>query len=87
MSEVQAANDEIFGRLSQVVVETFRVPASVVITPSTNSADIEGWDSLSHTMLIMNVEETFGIDLPLEEIIELENLGALADVVRKVSHS
>lgn len=84
MSEVQTAHDEVFDRLSKVVSDTFRVPPSVPITPATTSADIDGWDSLSHTMLIMNVEEAFGIDLPLEEIIELENLGALAEVVRKV---
>lgn len=87
MSEVQGEQDEIFNRLSKVVSETFRVPPSVRITPQTSSADIEGWDSLSHTMLIMNVEDAFAIDLPLEEILELENLGALADVIRKVPQS
>jgi acyl carrier protein len=72
---------DTFERLRAVVCRTFPAAASVDVQRSTTSADIAGWDSLSHSILIMNVEEEFGLDLPLDAVFELDDLGDLADLV------
>lgn len=74
---------DLFERVRQVMVRTFRVSDATVIGPETSSADIEGWDSLSHSLLIMNVEEEFGVDLPFDRVYELQNVGELVDLLRE----
>ena len=76
--------DEILQRLVTVIAKTFRPDSSTAIGPATTSTDILGWNSLSHTILIMNVEEAFGIELPFDEIAGLANVGDLAALVRRV---
>ncbi len=75
-------DDDIFERLAGVVRETFHVLPATRVLEETTSADINGWDSLSHAILIMRVEEEFGIELPIERIYSLENVGELAELVR-----
>lgn len=79
--------EPVFDRIQKVVIETFRVPAGIAINRETTSADIDGWDSLSHSLLIMNVEEAFGIDLPFDRVYELQNVGELADLVQEITHA
>lgn len=80
---MNAANDEIFAQIKAVVVKTFRLPDNAEIVPSTTAADVEGWDSLSHAVLIMNVEEAFHTDLPLERVYAVKDVGELASLVRE----
>lgn len=79
------SSDEIFERVRKVMVQTFRIPASVAIGPQTTSADVDGWDSLSHSLLIMNVEEEFGFDLPFERVYQLANVGELVALLGEMT--
>ena len=74
---------EVLDKVVAVVRKTFRIPGSVRLDAQTTSADVEGWDSLSHAVLIMNVEEAFGVDLPLDRIYTLNNLGELVNLLRQ----
>ncbi len=76
-------NRRIFDRLSGVVRQTFPSATNVDIGRGTTSADVAGWDSLSYSILIMNVEAEFGIECPLEEVYGLEDLGQLADLIQR----
>ncbi len=78
-------NDPVFERVASVVSEMFRIPPGVRIGPQTTSADIDGWDSLSHAVLIMKVEEAFGVDLALDRVYALKNVGELADLLRETT--
>ncbi len=71
----------IVERLNEVIRETFPAAGTITVGDTTTSADVEGWDSLSYSILIMNVEEAFGVELPVERIYELENVGALGDLI------
>ncbi|MDE2483314.1 MAG: acyl carrier protein [bacterium] len=64
------------------MIETFRLTDDAVVTRATTSLDVDGWDSLSHALLIMNVEEAFGTELPLERTYELADVGELVDLLR-----
>jgi acyl carrier protein len=62
--------------------QIFSVPNNVSITRETTSVDINGWDSLSHSLFILGVEDEFGLDLPLDKTYELRNIGDLVDLIR-----
>lgn len=74
-------NDDIFLRVSAVIRRTFQLDAGVAVSRQTTSADVDGWDSLAHSILLMGIEDEFGIVLDTEKMFELENAGALADLV------
>ena len=61
----------------------FRVSEQTHIGPETTSEDLPGWDSLSHTLLILAIEEHFGIELPPERTFDLENVGALVALIQE----
>jgi acyl carrier protein len=72
----------VIDRLQTVFRQTFH-DETIVIAPETTAEDIEAWDSLSHVGLIMAVEKAFGIRFNATEIASLENVGALAEVIRQ----
>lgn len=75
-------SDEIFFRVSTVVRRTFQLDDGAPVTRETTSADVDGWDSLAHSVLLMGIEDEFGITFEAETMFELEDVGALAELVR-----
>jgi acyl carrier protein len=75
---------DIRDRVRAVMINTFRVPGDVSIDDATTSADIEGWDSLSHAILIMGIEEEFRLTLPFDQIYQIDNVGALVRLIQKL---
>jgi acyl carrier protein len=51
------------------------------ISRQTQAADVDGWDSLSHAVLLSSIERHFGIRLDLERVLDVENVGELIDCV------
>ncbi len=45
--------------------------------------DIDGWDSLSHVTLILMLSKEFGVHISAEDAEDLENIGALVDLIKK----
>ena len=74
-------SENVLLRISDTMRSVFSIPPGYVVQRETTSADVAGWDSLSHAILIMKVEEEFGIDLPLDKIYALDNVGELADLI------
>src|SRR5471032_3357747 len=61
-------------RVRNVAAREFNIdPAS--LTAATESADVSRWDSASHLMLMMALEEEFNISFELDEVVELMNVG------------
>jgi acyl carrier protein len=54
----------------------------ISVNESSTSNDIEGWDSLSHTNLVVAVEKHFGIRFKSSEILKWKNVGEMAASVR-----
>jgi acyl carrier protein len=46
--------------------------------------DIEGWDSLSCTLVILSLEKELQVKLPLNRLFGLDSLGQLADLIHEV---
>lgn len=72
---------QILERIARVMRGVFNVPAGYTVTRETSAVDVEGWDSLSHSLFILAVEDEFGIDLPLDKTYEMANVGELADLI------
>ena len=44
--------------------------------------DVDGWDSLSHMMIITKIEEKLNIRFKLRDLNKLKNMGALVSVIK-----
>lgn len=57
-------------KILQLIEEILQVPEGT-ITPDTEIGEIEEWDSLAHVMIIGALEEQLGIEIPLDEAMEM----------------
>lgn len=53
----------------------------VAITRATQAMDVRGWDSLAHTMILIQLEDGFNIRLPMDRVFGLATVGDLVDVI------
>jgi acyl carrier protein len=73
-------SDQILQGVSMVLADTFQYPPALV-TRDTEAADVQGWDSLAHSRVILAIERSFGVRLPARRAFVAENVGALCDLV------
>ncbi len=72
--------DQVAAEILAIIRQTFRCP-DAEITRETVALDVDGWDSLSHTTLILEVEKRFGLRLPTDKVYDLADVGELIDLV------
>ena len=73
--------NELFDRLNAVFQDVFDDPG-LTVSDATVADDVDGWDSLVHITLMQAVEDEFGIRMAMKEIVNLKNVGALADIIQ-----
>ena len=71
---------EVFNRLNEIFQDIFD-DEELVVTDETCADDVEDWDSLRHITLISAVERAFGFKFAMKEVLEMENVGAMADII------
>lgn len=71
----------IIERIEKCILKTIDLE-SIAITRKTTAYDIEGWDSLSHMCIIVEVENEFKITFQFSEIANLKNIGDFVDLIR-----
>ena len=79
---VMATRDEQLFREVSAMLERYR-PPDVQLTPSTELSGDLNIDSVAAMDLIMEIEDKFGIDIPINLVSDLRNLEDLLDVVRQ----
>lgn len=79
-------SDDILTKAGQIIRDTIGC-GPVAITRATRAMDIRGWDSLSHTMVLMQLEEGFGVRLPMDRVLRLGNVGEMADLIAELLSS
>jgi len=67
-------------RLTTVLQEVFDDPA-LAIDEATTAEDIEGWDSVTHVLLVVAVEQAFAVKFKTAEIETLKNVGDLVRLI------
>jgi acyl carrier protein len=74
-------DEELFRELC-AILQRHR-PADVQLTPATELSGDLSIDSVAAMDLIMEIEDKFGIDIPINLVSDLRNLKDLVDVVRQ----
>ena len=72
--------DSIHDRLTDVFRDVFD-DDDLVISADTTADDVDGWDSLAHIRLMLNVERAFKIKLTTSEIGKLKSVGELMELL------
>ena len=75
--------EEIFAQLTEIFQDVFD-DDGIVLTEETTADDIEDWDSLEQINLLVAIEKQFKIKFQLADVSNLENVGAMADLVAKM---
>ena len=53
----------------------------LTITDDLTANDVANWDSLSHMILIGEIEKSFGITFKLKELNKMKNVGNMMDII------
>ena len=54
---------------------------SLVLSDELTANDVENWDSLSHMLLITEIETVFSIKFKLKELNKMRNVGDMTDII------
>ena len=74
--------EEIMEKVNEIFRDVFD-DETLIITDSTNSDDIEDWDSLEHISLIISMEKEFNMKFDIKEVNKLENVGQMVDMIKE----
>jgi acyl carrier protein len=73
-------NDYILNKVREAFKASFDVdPQSVTI--ETKAENVTDWDSVGHLSLAAHLEETFGISLDVDDLMEMENVREIVRIV------
>ena len=78
--EKRVNREEVFERVTDIFRDVFD-DDELVISDSTNSEDIEDWDSLEHIQLIVGMEKEFKVKFDIKTVNSLENVGQMVDLI------
>lgn len=70
--------NEIIEKLTAIFRTTFNEP-ELVLNDEMNAGDVETWDSLTHMLMVSEVESLFDIRFKLKELNQLKTVG---DIVK-----
>ena len=70
----------IYRTLTEIFREVFD-DDTIVLTPQTTAADIEGWDSMAHVGLMVAIESRMNVRFKSSELEAMHNVGQLVGVL------
>ncbi len=73
---------EIYEQLNAVFQQVLEDDA-IKLTPETTADDVDGWDSMNHIFIVVELEKRFGVKFQAAEMEELKNVGELAGLVKQ----
>jgi acyl carrier protein len=74
------APEDIAAAVTEVIAQTFFVDP-LQVTRATKAADIDGWDSLSHTVLMIRLEKRLGMPISDRIAAKAADVGELIDML------
>ena len=72
--------NKVFSGVQDIFRDIFDVD-DLVISNTTNSDEIEDWDSLNHINLVSAIEKEFKIKFALGELMMLKDVGDMIDLM------
>ena len=71
---------EIVNKLTEIFRTVFN-NAELILSEEMTAEDVENWDSLTHMLMISDVEKKFCIKIKLRELNKLNTVGNLIDLI------
>ena len=71
---------ELADKLAVIFRNVFNNP-DIQVTDELTANDVANWDSLSHMILIGEVEKNLGISFKLKELNKMKNVGNMMDII------
>lgn len=75
------ANGLAYPQLAAIFEDVFQHAGP--LAPSTSPEDVSRWDSLQHIALVRCLEETFAIQLSMDEMMEIRSVRDIESVLRR----
>lgn len=72
--------EEIITKLTAIFKKVFN-NNSIVITNEMTANDVDQWDSLTHMILISEIENDFSIKFKLKDLNKMKNVGDMIDII------
>ena len=73
-------NTEIINKLTSIFRKVFSNDL-LVLTAELTANDVAQWDSLSHMLLITEIESSFSIKFKLKDLNKMRNVGDMIDII------
>jgi len=71
---------EIINRVEKILVNLLK-HHNFEMRDDLTAADVKGWDSLTHIMIIDDIEKDFGVKFKIKELVRLTNMGSLIELI------
>jgi acyl carrier protein len=71
-------------KLQSLMRDVF-MDSSIQIDAQMTALDVPGWDSLSHTLLLLEIEASFGVHVDLEKVANCADIGQLVGYIDSLS--
>ncbi len=73
-------HSNILDKLTTIFREVFTNP-NLVLSNDLTANDVDNWDSLTHMILITEIETRFEIKFKLKELNKMKNVGDLIEII------
>ena len=73
--------EQLLAKLETIFIRVFK-KENLKITLSTSAEDIDNWDSLSHVLLLNEIEKEFNIQFELEELLDFKTV---EDILKSIA--
>ena len=74
-------NDEILLKVNNAFTSILK-HENFTLTTTTKADDVDGWESVTHMMIIVEIEKNFNIKFKLMDLMAMENIGDLLRVIK-----
>ena len=72
-------------RIKEIIADTLGIDIER-ITDDLAAGDIEEWDSVGNLTIISTIEEDLEVDIPIEDLYELNNIKAIVEEIIKLKN-
>ena len=72
-------------RINEIIADTLGIDIER-ITDDLAAGDIEEWDSVGNLTIISTIEEELEVDIPIEDLYELNNIKAIVEEIIKLKN-
>ena len=74
------SKEEVLKKINYILKDIFD-DDTLVITFETTANDVPNWDSLNHINIISSIENEFGVDFSMEEVVNFKKVGDIVDKI------